>query len=219
MSKRRCVIIGSSPETDIDIIRKHLREGDFIACADGGYVYAEQLGIKPDMIIGDFDSSERPDTDICRIIELPVRKDDTDTVYTVRECLRLGFEEFLLFGMTGGRIDHTYANLCVLADLAKKQVRASLIDKENTIEVIYSGSRIIENRNGCGFAVFPFGCESCNVSLEGFEYNLQAGTLTADFPLGVSNTIRSDKAKITVHNGMAVTMCNVQCAMMTWGSL
>ena len=138
MVKRRCVIIGSSPETDIDVIRKHLREGDFIACADGGYVYAEQLGIKPDMIIGDFDSSERPDTDICRIIE---------------------------------------------------------------------------NRNGCGFAVFPFGCESCNVSLEGFEYNLQAGTLTADFPLGVSNTIRSDKAKITVHNGMAVAMCNVQCAM------
>ena len=209
MLQRRCIIIGSSPDTDIGIIKKHLRENDFVACADGGYVYAEKLGIKPDLIIGDFDSSKKPAHAICRMIELPARKDDTDTVYTVRECLKLGFKEFLLFGMTGGRIDHTYAHFCVLADLAKKQVSARLIDPKNTIEVVFNNSRIIENRNGCGFAIFPFGCESCNVSLEGFEYDLQKGTLTADFPIGVSNTICSDKAKVTVHDGMAVIMIEV----------
>ena len=120
MKNRRCIIIGSSPETGIDTIRRYINENDFIACADGGHIYAEKLGITPGLIAGDFDSSQKPCNTSARVISLPVRKDDTDTVYLVRECVAMGFEEFLLFGMTGGRFDHTLANLCVLYDLSRQ---------------------------------------------------------------------------------------------------
>ena len=104
MDKRRCIVIGSSPETEIDVIRKYLSADDFIACADGGYLYARRLGIRPDLIVGDFDSAKKPKSETARIISLPVRKDDTDTVSVIHECLSHGFDEFLLFGMTGGYI-------------------------------------------------------------------------------------------------------------------
>ena len=105
MENRRCIIIGSSPDTDIDVIRSYIGNDDFIACADGGHIYAERLGIVPSLIVGDFDSGSRPGYRNTKIIALPVKKDDTDTVSVINECIKMGFDEFLLFGMTGGRFD------------------------------------------------------------------------------------------------------------------
>ena len=56
------------------------------------------------------------------------------------------------------------------------------------------------------FSIFPFGCEKCTVSFDGFEYGLENGILNAEFPLGVSNVIKSDEAKITLHEGSAICM-------------
>ena len=52
---KRCVVIGSSPDTDIETIKKTVKSDDFTVCADGGYLFAEKAGITPQLIIGDFD--------------------------------------------------------------------------------------------------------------------------------------------------------------------
>lgn len=206
MTKKRCLLIGAAPDTDIKVISRLLRDDDHIVCADGGYKYAEMLGIKPQLIVGDFDSSEKPKDIACDIISLPVRKDDTDMLYAVKECIRRGCDEFVICGATGGRLDHTYANFCVLKYLAERNIPACIADGSAEIRVLCGGEFDVEGRNGCGFGIFPFGCGECTVSLSGFEYNLDCGTLTADFPLGVSNTVRSDKAVVTVHGGSAIIM-------------
>lgn len=210
MNNKRCIIIGSSPDTDIEVIRRYIRENDFIACADGGYLYAKRLGITPPLIVGDFDSSERPGYSNTKIITLPVRKDDTDTVSVVKECLKTGAEEFLLFGMTGGRFDHTLANLSVLYKLSKQSKTAYLIDKNSITRVLSAGKTVIEGKKGYGFGIFPFACEEIILSLSGFEYNLDNGRITADHPVGVSNTIVSDKAEIDIIFGTAVITCYIQ---------
>jgi len=202
----RCIIIGASPECDTEIISEKVNQDDCIVCADGGYKYALSAGIEPDIIIGDFDSSEFPENLECEKIKLPVHKDDTDTMYCVRECIDRGYREFLLFGMTGGRTDHTYANFCTLLYLSQRDIKASLFDSENEIFVMTSGKRVIENKKEHIFSIFPFGCEKCTVSLDGFEYGLENGILNAEFPLGVSNVIKSDEAKITLHEGSAICM-------------
>ena len=204
MEKRRCIVIGSSPETEIDVIRKYLSADDFIACADGGYLYARRLGIRPDLIVGDFDSAKKPESETARIISLPVRKDDTDTVSVIHECLSHGFDEFLLFGMTGGRFDHTLANLSVLYSLAKQRKTAYMIDNKSITRVICTGRTIISGKKGFGFGIFPFACEQITLSLKGFEYELEHGTLCADYPVGVSNTIISGNAEIGLFSGAAV---------------
>ena len=88
----RCVIFGGADMTDMERIRRSLREDDFIICCDSGLKYAEQLSLHPDLIVGDFDSHQRPETKTETIV-LPREKDDTDTVYAAREAVRRGFEE------------------------------------------------------------------------------------------------------------------------------
>ena len=201
----RCVIIGASPVFDMNTIKDRISRDDYIVCADGGYVYAQKAGISPDLIVGDFDSSALPQESDAGLIALPREKDDTDTMYCVKLCLRRGYRRFLLLGMTGGREDHTYANLCTLLYLHNRGAEAEIIDGNTEISVI-SGEKSIINKKGSIFSVFPFGCRECCVTLSGFKYGLDHGILSSEFPLGVSNEIISDSTIVTVHSGTALIM-------------
>ncbi len=206
MKNKRCVIIGASPNTDIGVIKSNVVKDDFIVCADGGYILAQKLGIRPDIIIGDFDSSDFPKYSDCEIISLPVMKDDTDTNFCVKECIKRGYTNFLFLGVTGGRADHTFANLCTMKLLADKNMNSKIVDFSGSIYIMNSGKKEFINKSGLRFSIFPFACESCVVTLEGFLYEIQQSTLRADFPIGVSNTITNNIAKVTVHSGCALIM-------------
>ena len=204
MEKRRCVLIGASPDTDASLLRQEVSPEDYIVCADGGLIFARQAGLRPDLIVGDFDSSEFPSDPGCEVIRLPVRKDDTDIMAAVRECMNRGFRIFALYGVTGGRPDHTFACFCVLNFLAENGCIATIEDKLYRCFVMRKGSVEITDERGTGFSIFPFGCRECMVTLRGFEYELQSGILYADNPLAVSNCIISEKATVTLHHGTAL---------------
>lgn len=202
----RCVIISASPKIDIEFLRQNISPNDFVICADGGYNYALEAEISPDLIVGDFDSSSKPENFDCEVIALPREKDDTDTLYCVRLALRRGFKEIAIFGATGGRTDHGYANLCVLNYILKNGASGVLLDKKNSVYMLSRGKLEINNKKNCTFSIFPFGCESCTASLFGFEYPLENGTLTADFPIGVSNVVARDTATVVISDGTALIM-------------
>ena len=71
-------------------------------------------GIKPHILIGDFDSLDTEDAD-CPVIRLQAEKDDTDTLVCFRHGLEKGFNDFIILGGLGGRLDHTFANLQILS--------------------------------------------------------------------------------------------------------
>lgn len=207
---QRCVIIGASPETDIDFIRESVGKDDFVVCADGGYLSAVKAGVKPDLLIGDFDSSKYPQDMDCEIIRLPVMKADTDTLSCIRVCLSRGYSDFLLLGMSGGRSDHTFANYSALLFIANNGAQGVMSERDGFSTVLRADDEDacleINNKNCCGFAVFPFGCKSCTVTLKGFLYNIEEKIMDADFPFGVSNTIVSDSAAVRIHSGSALIM-------------
>lgn len=89
----------------------------------------------PDLIVGDFDSHEKPETDRETIV-LPVKKDDTDTVFAAKEAMRRGFDEFLLVGVSGGRLDHTLVNIYLLVMLRERGKRALLVDDYSEMELV-----------------------------------------------------------------------------------
>lgn len=204
--EKRCIVIGSSPDTDIETIKKTVKSDDFTVCADGGYLFAEKAGITPQLIIGDFDSASFPKDYNCEVISLPVMKDDTDTNYCIKECVKRGFDNFVILGVTGGRADHTLANFCTLKYLADRNIFAEIIDSKMSAFVLNKNSKIIIGKKNMTFSVFPFGCDSCKITLKGFLYELENGKLTADFPLGVSNVITDDNAQIIVHDGCILAM-------------
>lgn len=200
---KKCVIICAAPFADISFYKNRITDDDFVICADAGYVYAENAGIKPDLIVGDFDSSSVPDTDIETII-LPVHKDDTDTMYAVREGIKRGYNDFVFLASTGGREDHTLANYSTLLYLKHHGCKGMIINESTDIFIVENEQIVIKNKKDKTFSIFPFACKGCCVSLSGFYYPLSSYTLKADFPLGVSNVITSDNAQVSVSGGSAV---------------
>lgn len=206
MPLKKCVIICASPYNDVNFIAHSISGDAFVVCADGGYSLAVQGQIKPQLIIGDFDSSSCPSYTDCETIVLPTHKDDTDTMYAVKGCLERGYNDFEIYGATGGREDHTFANLCILKFLADKNCTARLLDSKASISCQNSGTQVYKRADYTYFSIFPFGCSEAILTLKGFEYPLKHGVLRSDYPMGISNSILGEAAEVTVHEGSVIIM-------------
>ena len=109
---KKCMIIGAAPIADGEIFKEFNPKNFFVICADGGYDTALKYKIKPDYIVGDFDSAKtKPNMTHKNVKVLPVNKDVTDTFYAAHMALKLGYRDFIMVGCLGGnRADHTIAN-------------------------------------------------------------------------------------------------------------
>ena len=197
---KRCVIIGA---VEIDFpVENYIRDTDFVICADKGWQNAAAHGIKPDMIVGDFDSSPQPENIDADITVLPVVKDDTDTYYVARYAVEHGFTDVLLRGVLGGRrFEHTMANIQTLLYLAQNRVNATAIDRYSQIMVVYNGRISLPDMPGRFFSLFSLGDRAEGVSIKGAKYPLDKYTITNFFPIGVSNEFIGETVDISVENG------------------
>lgn len=134
---RRCVIVGGADIGDYDRIRGYLRDDDYVIYCDSGIRHMNGLGADPSLIVGDFDSYKDPGLDV-ETITLPVAKDDTDSVYAMREAVRRGFREFLLLGVTGARMDHTLVNIYLLTMIENNGCHGMIADDWSEMELISS---------------------------------------------------------------------------------
>ena len=179
-------------------------DGALTIAADGGLAHTKALGLSPDVILGDFDSLGFIPED-SRVF--PVEKDDTDAMLAVRLGLDRGCDEFMLYGaMDGPRLDHTIANFQTLAFLAEHNARGWLIGRDY-IATVASRERL-EFASGCTgiLSCFCLGSDITDLTLEGLKYPLIHGTLTAAFPLGVSNHFTGETAGVTVGEGLLLLL-------------
>lgn len=201
---KRCVIIGSVPVKDSETLLEYCRDS-YVVCADGGLDTAQGHGIRPDLIVGDFDSAITQPPPGIETIRLPVRKDDTDTMFAVKESLTRGCREFALFGVLGGeRFDHSFASLCTLQYITVHGGKGVILGDGCKIFLLTGGKLKLTRMAGSGISVFPFGAPSCTVSYSGLEYPLTRHRLYSHDPLGVSNSIVEDSAEIILHSGTAL---------------
>ena len=201
---KKCIIIGAG---DFFGMIPDINEGDFVIAADAGYINCLAAGISPDLAVGDWDSAPAP-TGVERI-DLPVEKDDTDTLAAIRIGLEKGFDEFHIFGGTGGRIDHTFANMQCLVFLSKRGKRGFLHDENAVITAITDGRIELLPLESGDVSVFSVDGTAEGVSVIGLKYRADDIALTADFPLGVSNSFVGRPAVIEVKRGtlLAVLPC------------
>jgi thiamine pyrophosphokinase len=170
-----------------------------VIAADGGLQHLQQLGLTADVIIGDFDSLGYIPQNAN---VFPVEKDDTDAMLAVRKGLELGCDRFVLYGaLEGPRLDHTVANFQTLQFLADRGARGFLVGRDTVVTVIKNGSLTLPALQKGIASVFCMGSDARGVTIEGLQYPLEKGTLSAGFPLGVSNHFVGKEAKITVEEG------------------
>ncbi len=202
--KTRCVLIGGG-DCSADILKKNIKvDNDYIICADGGYDYAVEADFKPDLLIGDFDSIKAIPDDV-RKVTLPIEKDVTDTVAAFNEGTKLGYTSFVLFGGTGGRFEHTFANISLMANASKQNIEFVIVDEKHIFRAITNSTVKIRRKENQQISVFAYGNKAIGVTEKGFHYPLQNYTLDPfDGALGTSNDIVDDFGEISVEDGTLI---------------
>ncbi len=197
---RRCVVIGGAGIRRTEKIRQYLREDDFYLFCDSGLRHREALGIRPHLIVGDFDSYPRPAGE-AEVIALPREKDDTDTVFAVKEALRRGFEDFLLLGAAGERLDHTLCNVSLLLFLDSLGKRALLLDDYSEMEIV-SGKKALIADSFAYFSVLNLFGTARGIRIEHAKFPLQDAEITCEYQYGVSNEVLpGSTASVSVREG------------------
>lgn len=176
-------------------------KNDFVIGADKGYLTLMKNDIDPDLIIGDFDSSKKPDK-LDNVIIYPVKKDFTDSALAIDYAINKGYSKILVYGAIGGFLDHTLANIAVLASATKKGIDIGFVDNENIIFAVNNGKITFDSNATGRISVFSFGDRAEAVYEKGLLYELDNATLFADMPLGVSNEFIGRESSVSVGNGM-----------------
>lgn len=198
---KTCYIIGAGSCS----VKPSPREEDLVIAADGGCDALLKFGIKPNLLIGDLDSVNSIPNGV-EIMRYPTKKNETDMHLAYLEGAKRGYEFFKIFGGTGGRADHTFANYCLLMYARDNGGRVELIDELGSSFVIKNERIKLSGRSGRRLSVFALGGKARGVSIRGAEYEAENIELNPSFPLGVSNSFRDTPAEIEVNDGYLLIM-------------
>lgn len=213
MNKYTAVVSGGNLEEEFVLSILKSEETEFIIGVDRGLQFLYDHGIRPDYIVGDFDSVSEEIVDYFTDEQnVPARKfkpekDASDTEIALQFCLDLRRRHIVIMGATGTRLDHVWANVQALQIALEDEADVRIIDSHNQIRLL-SHDFVLKKEEAFGsyFSVFPLGGTVDDLSIRGAKYPLEHHTLSADSSLCVSNEIAEDQVEITFSYGTLVLM-------------
>ncbi|MCR5273283.1 MAG: thiamine diphosphokinase, partial [Lachnospiraceae bacterium] len=196
--KKRCVIVGGADINNYPLIKGKLKDDDFVIYCDSGLRHMNELSVLPNLIVGDFDSHENPHMDVETIV-LPCEKDDTDTVYAVKEAVKRGYDDFLLIGVIGARLDHTIGNISILLFLDSIGKTGCIIDDFSEMEIVKDKPVFIEDSFSF-FSLLNITGIAKDITIKDAKYPLDGtAEITSEYQYGVSNeVIPGKRASVSV---------------------
>jgi thiamine pyrophosphokinase len=183
-----------------------------VVAADAGATTADQLGLRPDLAVGDFDSIAAGELDRLRAagiaIEVaPSAKDESDTELAVRAALARGADAVTIVGGLGGRPDHLMANIALLALPELIERAAELLDGSTRVGLVRPGrERVIAGRVGDLVSLIPFGPGVDGVTTAGLAWPLDDESLPLGPARGLSNLRVEAVARVSVRSGVLVVI-------------
>lgn len=190
-----------------EFLRDEAEKGDLLVGVDSGANRLMEIGLVPDLLIGDMDSIKPEVLGWCEkmgseIITFLPEKDETDTELALKTVLKRNIDEAVLLTATGNRPDHFYGTLIIMYQYSESmdiQIR-----KQDLRIGFINGKRVLNAAPGETWSFMPFGEELPIVSLKGFKYGLDRKLLTYERPLGISNIVIAEEPEITVDKGTVV---------------
>ena len=180
----RCVIISGGNYAPVEGVQAE----DFVIACDKGYVYAEKAGIRPNLLVGDFDSYEGVLPSDLPVWRYKKEKDDTDTMIAIRYAVEQGFAQVAAFAVANGGC------------------RVTIHDSETMLYFLTEGSITLPRREGWSLSVFAVSDTCEDVCITGGKYALNHAVVTNTFPIGMSNQWAAEEAKISVGKGILMVM-------------
>ncbi len=202
---RKGILFGSAVIEDYHFCRRYMEADAVIICCDGGMKHTRKMGIRPDYILGDFDSVDTETLDFYKEMgiemkEFPSRKNQTDLELGLNFAIDLGCGEVVIFGALGSRLDHTLANLHLLKYALDKGVTALLADEKNCIRLIKSHT-VLKGKKGDIVSAVPMSEMVYGITNRGLEYPLHDFDMPLGSTRGVSNVMEGEEAEISLREG------------------
>ncbi len=208
---KRCFIVGAGEFFPAHA--PHPDPGDLIIAADGGYKYLAEIGLRPNLLVADFDSLTISAPSDLPVMRFKSEKDDTDMGIAIAEGIRQGCTEFHLHGGTGGRADHTFANYQALVNLARQGLRGCLIGDGWLATAVTNSEIRLKPLSSGTVSIFSIDNECRGVSISGLKYPVDHAPLTNSYPLGVSNELTGQPAVISVEAGTLLIFCPIDALL------
>ncbi len=181
------------------------KDDELVIAADGGYDVLRFHGIRCDCLIGDLDSVKSTLGDV-KIIRHKKEKDETDMHLALMHGASLGYTEFRIYGATGGRQDHTFANYCLLLWAKNRGYNAKIVSEGMLVSLIKDESVTLYGKAGSVFSLFAFGSDALGVCVKGAKYELSDAALSCEFALGISNEFSCESVSVGVKDGALLVM-------------
>ena len=201
------LVISSGSIQNYDLLKEHIKENQFILCADGGVRHSMKIDFIPNSVIGDFDSIDEKSREFIKennipVIKYPVEKNETDTELALLHLISIGCNDITLIGVTGSRLDHTLANIYLLEKLLLENIKGKIVDDNNTIYLINDFIKLEKKDNYV--SIIPISNEGVIVTLKGFYYPLEEELVEFNSTLGISNRIIDEFGEIKITKGEAL---------------
>lgn len=206
----KAVIFGNGIIEDYSYYADYIKDADYIICADGGAYHAKRLGLKPDVLLGDFDSLGRDDFSYfvnmgIEVLKFPVQKDMTDTELAIEHAAEKGCDAVVLIGALGSRADHSLANIMLLKKMLDMGIKGMIVDENNEIMLI--NDRIVLEENGfSNVSLIPITEKVEGVTTSGLYYPLDGATINMGSTWGISNKFVSGRAEVSITKGLMLVV-------------
>jgi thiamine pyrophosphokinase len=203
----RAVIFANGNIEDHSQVLSHLLPEDLLIAADGGAEHCKVIGIQPDIVIGDMDSissqlMEELQTNGTKFKIYPEDKDQTDLELALSYAHQKGVSEIVFFGILGGRLDLSLANLMLLARDDWQTSSIIVIDGPDTVFLLRAKDSIsIDGLPGDIVSLIPLSQKVEGVSTQGLRWQLDEAVLLQGNTRSVSNELLTNSARVNIEKG------------------
>ncbi|MBW8381441.1 MAG: thiamine diphosphokinase [Youngiibacter sp.] len=205
----KALIVSGGKSPGRDLFMSYLKPGDVIIAADRGGEFLKEIGVMPDVLLGDFDSLSEETLKFfqgrCEIRKFDAVKDFTDTEAAYLKAREYSPDSYLFFGCTGVRLDHFLGNLGLLEEALSEGKEAFIIDGNNMISLISRPGTIIRDFGDfISFQAFRGDVEG--FTIKGARYPLYDYKLRMGDPRTVSNEFVGETMEVSFKSGIVIVM-------------
>lgn len=204
-----CLLVGGAPteHKGLDFVLENFAF-DAIIAVDAGYAALVERGIAPHHAFGDFDSlgfvPQGAEGGVC-VHPFDPHKDFTDMDLALNFAIEGGFTHIVMCDGLYARLDHSLANLQLMAAAARKGQRVWGVTEEEVVVALDAKGELDHLEIAAGSqgicSVLAHSDSVSGVYETGLAYGLEDAQLTNCFPLGISNELTGAPARISLEEG------------------
>lgn len=204
------IVVANGSVEDYLFYKKYFDKENLVIGVDGGAFHLRKLGIKPDLLLGDFDSISKEDYDDnykagIEVFKYPTEKNATDTEIAVDEAIKRGCKQIIVIGGIGSRLDHSLANIFLLKKILDNGIKGMIVNKNNEIYLINDKINI-NFEKGYKLSLLPITDKVEGITTKGLYYELNNNSISLGSSRGISNEFISDNVEVSISKGLLLVI-------------